>query len=92
MKGTSRNKILIPVMVILLQILIVHNSSESDILDDINSEMRSDSPSNSTNFTSSGDSGIVISGEPAYVGDALVASLMVTNLSLIHISEPTRQP
>ena len=79
MKGTSRNKILIPVMVILLQILIVHNSSESDILDDINSEMRSDSPSNSTNFTSSGDSGIVISGEPAYVGDALIASLMVTN-------------
>ncbi len=79
MKGTSRNKILIPVMVILLQILIVHNSSESDILDDINSEMRSDSPSNSTNFTSSGDSSIVISGEPAYVGDALIASLMVTN-------------
>ncbi len=79
MEVTSRNQILILVMVILLQILIVHNTSEPDILDDINSEMQSDTPGNSTNFTSSGDSGLVISGEPAYVGDTLTASLMVTN-------------
>ena len=79
MEVTSRNQILILVMVILLQILIAHNTSEPDILDDINSEMQSDTPGNSTNFTSSGDSGLVISGEPAYVGDTLTASLMVTN-------------
>ena len=79
MKVTSRNQILIPVMVILLQILIVDNASEPDILDDISSEMLSDTPGNSTNFTASGDSGLVISGEPAYVGDTLYASLMVTN-------------
>ena len=57
----------------------LHNASEPDILDDKTSEMRSDTPSNSTNFTSSGGSGLVISGEPAYVGDTLTASLMVTN-------------
>ena len=79
MKVTLRNQILVSVMVILLQILIVHNASEPDILDDKNSEMQSDTPSNSTNFTSSGGSGLVISGEPAYVGDTLTASLMVTN-------------
>ena len=79
MEGTLRNRILVLVMVIILQILIVHNTSEPDILDVKNSEMQSDTPSNSTNFTSSGDSGLVISGEPAYVGDTLTASLMVTN-------------
>ena len=79
MEGTLRYRILVPVMVIILQILIVHNTSEPDILDVKNSEMQSDTPSNSTNFTSSGDSGLVISGEPAYVGDTLTASLMVTN-------------
>lgn len=79
MKVTLRNQILIPVMVILLQIIIVHNPSEPDILDEQNPEMQSDTPSNSTNFTSSGGSGLVISGEPAYVGDTLSASLMVTN-------------
>ena len=79
MKVTLKNRILISVMVILLQILIVHNSSEPDILDDKTSEMQSNTPSNITNFTSSGGSGLVISGEPAYVGDTLIASLMVTN-------------
>ena len=79
MEGTLRHRILVPVMVIILQILIVHNTSEPDILDVKNSEMQSDTPSNSTNFTSSGDSGLVISVEPAYVGDTLTASLMVTN-------------
>ena len=80
MEGTLRYRILIPVMVILIQILIVHNTSEPDILDVKNPEMQSDTPSsNSTNFTSSGGSGLVISGEPAYVGDTLTASLMVTN-------------
>ncbi len=79
MKVTLRYRILISVMIILLQILIVHNASEPDILVDKTSEMQSDTPSNSTNFTSSGGSGLVISGEPAYVGDTLTASLMVTN-------------
>ena len=79
MKVTLRNQILIPVMVILLQIPIVDNASEPDILNDKTSEMQSNTPSNATNFTSSGDSGLVISGEPAYVGDTLIASLMVTN-------------
>tara|TARA_B100001113_G_scaffold211184_1_gene173252 strand:+ start:54 stop:1604 length:1551 start_codon:yes stop_codon:yes gene_type:complete len=79
MKVTMRDQFLISVIVILLQILIVHNASEPDILDDNTSEMRSDTPSNSTNFTSSGGSGLVISGEPTYVGDTLTASLMVTN-------------
>ena len=79
MKVTLRNQILVSVTVILLQILIVHNASEPEILDDKTSEMESDTPSNSTNFTSSGGSGLVISGEPAYVGDTLTASLMVTN-------------
>ena len=79
MKVTLRYQILIPVMVILLQIPIVDNASEPDILNDKTSEMQSNTPSNATNFTSSGDSGLVISGEPAYVGDTLTASLMVTN-------------
>ncbi len=79
MKVTLRYQILIPVMVILLQIPIVDNASEPDILNDKTSEMQSNTPSNATNFTSSGDSGLVISGEPAYVGDTLIASLMVTN-------------
>tara|TARA_Y100000589_G_scaffold58560_1_gene49110 strand:+ start:733 stop:2286 length:1554 start_codon:yes stop_codon:yes gene_type:complete len=80
MEGTLRYRILIPFMVILVQILIVHNTSEPDTLDVKNPEMQSDTPSsNSTNFTSSGGSGLVISGEPAYVGDTLTASLMVTN-------------
>ena len=41
--------------------------------------MQSNTPSNSSNFSSSGGSGLVISGEPAHVGDTLTASLMVTN-------------
>ena len=41
--------------------------------------MYSDESTNSTNFTSSGDSGLAISGEPGYVGDTLIASMMVTN-------------
>ena len=79
MNVTLRNQTLIFVMVILLQILTLDNAPEPDILDDKTSEMQSDTASNSTNFTSSGGSGLVISGEPAYVGDTLTASLMVTN-------------
>ena len=79
MNVTSRNQTLIFVMVILLQILTLDDAPEPDILDDKTSEMRSDTASNSTIFTSSGGSGLVISGEPAYVGDTLTASLMVTN-------------
>ncbi len=79
MNVTLRNQTLIFVMVILLQILTLDDAPEPDILDDKTSEMRSDTNSNSTSFTSSGGSGLVISGEPAYVGDTLTASLMVTN-------------
>jgi len=42
-------------------------------------KMYSDGSNNSTNFTSSGGSGLAVSGEPGYVGDTLIASLMVTN-------------
>ena len=79
MNVTLRNQTLIFVMIILLQIPTLDDAPEPDILDDKTSEMRSDTKSNSTSFTSSGGSGLVISGEPAYVGDTLTASLMVTN-------------
>jgi hypothetical protein len=39
----------------------------------------SDGSNNSVNFTTSGGSGLAISGEPAHVGDPLGASVMVTN-------------
>ena len=42
-------------------------------------KMYSDGSNNSTNFTSSGGSGLAVSGEPGYVGDTLIASMMVTN-------------
>ena len=42
-------------------------------------KMYSDESNNSTNFTSSGGSGLAVSGEPGYVGDTLIASMMVTN-------------
>ena len=79
MNVTLRNRTLIFVMVILVQILTLDNATEPGILDDKTSEMQSNTNSTYTNFTSSGGSGIVISGEPAYVGDTLTASLMVTN-------------
>ena len=79
MTVTSRNIILIPVIIILLHILIHHNDSQPVILEDRTSIMQSNTPSNSSNFSSSGGSGLVISGEPAHVGDTLTASLMVTN-------------
>ena len=79
MNVTLRNQTLIFVMIILLQIPTLDDAPEPDILHDKTSEMRSDTKSNSTSFTSSGGSGLVISGEPAYVGDTLTASLMVTN-------------
>lgn len=79
MKVTLRHPILISVMVILLQIVIIHNAFQPGILADKTPEMNSNTSNNSTNFTSSGGSGLVISGEPAHVGDTLIASLMVTN-------------
>ncbi len=41
--------------------------------------MYSAESTNSTNFTTSGGSGLAVSGEPGYVGDVLIASIMVTN-------------
>ena len=43
------------------------------------SPMHSEESTNSTNFTTSGGSGLAVSGEPGYVGDVLIASIMVTN-------------
>lgn len=39
----------------------------------------SDGANSSINFTSSGESGIAISGEPAHVGDELTATVLVSN-------------
>ena len=79
MTAPLRNSILVPVMIIFLQIMAAQNASHPSILHDKTSEIQSFASSNSTNFTSSGGSGLVISGEPAHVGDTLTASLMVSN-------------
>ena len=79
MKVTMRRSTLISITAIILQILIVHNAHQPCILDFKTPEMKFSGTSNSTNFSSSGSSDLVISGEPAFVGDTLTASLMVTN-------------
>ena len=79
MKVTMRHSILISVMAIILQIFIVHNAHQPCILNYKTLETNFSSASNSTNFSSSGSSDLVISGEPAFVGDTLTAALMVTN-------------
>ena len=79
MEVTLRHTIFISIVAVMLQILIVHHASQPGILDLKTPEMKSSTTTNSTNFSPSGDSGLVISGEPAFVGDTLTASLMVTN-------------
>ena len=79
MTAPLRNSILVPMVIIFLQIMAAHNTPHPSILHGKTSEMQSSASSNSANFTSSGGSGLVISGEPAHVGDTLTASLMVTN-------------
>ena len=79
MKVTMRHSILISVMAIILQIFIVHNAHQPCILNYKTLETNFSSASNSTYFSSSGSSDLVISGEPAFVGDTLTAALMVTN-------------
>ena len=79
MTAPLRNSILVPMVIIFLQIMAAHNTPHPSILHGKTSEMQSFASSNSANFTSSGGSGLVISGEPAHVGDTLTASLMVTN-------------
>jgi ribosomal protein L37AE/L43A len=70
----------------------------SQSLDETNrvAEYSGDSLS-SANFTSSGGSGLAISGEPSYVGDTLIASVMVTNSgndsgnASLHVSPSTSE-
>ncbi len=79
MRGLSGNIISISLTIIILSCL-VNSVISNQSLDETNlvSEYSGDS-SSSANFTSSGGSGLAISGEPSYVGDTLIASVMVTN-------------
>ena len=95
MTVSLRKPLLLSVMLIFLQILAFQLSPQHTNLDNASSIMYSDDTNNSSNFTSSGGSGLAISGEPANVGDSLVASLMVTNngnstgsasLRILHLS------
>jgi hypothetical protein len=70
------NSILFTIAIILLSCIGL-NSYSTDHLD--SSLIGSNYSDESTNFTSSGGSGLAVSGEPGYVGDTLVASMMVTN-------------
>ena len=79
MQVTLRHSFFIAILAIILQILVTNNVSQPKFLDFTSSEMQFSDTSNSTNFSSSGGSDLVISGEPAFVGDSLTASLMVTN-------------
>ena len=79
MQVTLRRSSFIAILAIILQILVTNNVSQPKFLDFTSSEMQFSDTSNSANFSSSGGSDLVISGEPAFVGDSLTASLMVTN-------------
>ena len=73
------NTILISMVIMCLSFICLHQHSPQ-LHDSAQIEiMHSDESTNSTNFTSSGGSGLAISGEPGYVGDTLTASMMVTN-------------
>ena len=73
------NTILISMVIMCLSFICLHQHSPQ-LHDSAQIEiMHSEEAANSTNFTSSGGSGLAISGEPGYVGDTLIASMMVTN-------------
>ena len=70
---------LISISIILLSCIVLHSQSPHHI-DSIQVDAKyTDQSTNSSNFTTSGGSGLAISGEPGFVGDTLIASIMVTN-------------
>ena len=73
------NSILIPIAIILLSCIGLNSYSAHQLDSSLIGSNYSDESTNFTNFTSSGGSGLAVSGEPGYVGDTLVASMMVTN-------------
>ena len=79
MRGLSGNIICISLVMMFLSCL-GNTALSTQYLDDTNLvvEYSGDTPS-SANFTSSGGSGLAISGEPSFVGDTLLSSVMVTN-------------
>ena len=73
------NSFLIPIAIILLSCIGLNSYSAHQLDSSLIGSNYSDESTNFTNFTSSGGSGLAVSGEPGYVGDTLVASMMVTN-------------
>ena len=73
------NTIAMSIAIILLSSMASHSFSTNQLEFSRIGAKYSDEPTNSTNFTSSGGSGLAVSGEPGYVGDTLTASMMVTN-------------
>ena len=73
------NTIAMSIAIILLSSMASHSFSTNQLEFSRIGTKYSDEPTNSTNFTSSGGSGLAVSGEPGYVGDTLTASMMVTN-------------
>ena len=73
------NSILMPIAILLLSCISLNSFSPQHLDSSLLGSNYSDESTNFTNFTSSGDSGLAVSGEPGYVGDILVASMMVTN-------------
>ena len=73
------NSILMSIAIILLSCISLNSYSPHYLDSSLIESNYSDEPTNFTNFTSSGGSGLAVSGEPGYVGDILVASMMVTN-------------
>ena len=79
MRALVGNTILMSIAIMLLSCA-CQNQISSQLPNPLQIEtMYSDESTNSTNFTSSGGSGLAVSGEPGYVGDTLIASMMVTN-------------
>ena len=79
MRALLANTALISVAIILLSCLGPHTQSAPELDPTQMGGKYADQSNNSTNFTTSGGSGLAVSGEPGYVGDTLTASIMVTN-------------
>ena len=79
MRASHGKSLFVPLMLLLIPCL-GHTTLDAPYLDEESMENQFSAESNSSAiFTSSGGSGLAVSGEPAYVGDTLIASLMVTN-------------
>ena len=79
MRGLLGNTIRMSIAIMLLSCACLHQHSPQLTDPTQIQPMYSDESTNSTNFTSSGGSGLADSGEPGYVGATLIASMMVTN-------------